>query len=718
MFGLNGQSILQNLEDEYYETDKYPGQIPRWCSDCGDHAILAAIKKLCQNEQLAPEKTVFVSGTGCSDRFPDYMGTYGFNSLHGRALPVAEGVKIRRPDLSVFVNMGDGDCCSIGAAHWIHAIRYNMDMVAILHDNCIYGSTKAQTSPTSPLDLKSNTNPHGVVLRPLNPLITALSTANVSFVAQAVDWIPDLLYQILRAAFQHRGFSFVRILQRCPKYSSFISERDLADPGSVLLLTGQNELHVPESLTYKNQIKHDPLDLDRAREIASEQDLFPVGMLYRNEDIPGYHELQKPKQIHRPELVQHTLANEFDKFVKPSKTKETGQDEITVNGNTAIAQGILASGLEVCAMYPIDPAMAAISYLCQVFGSVGGLVHQAEDPISALGFALGASYAGKCAVTITSGPGLALMAEMLGFASTAEIPIVIVDVQRSGPSSGIPGKAGQGDLLSSIFGTPGDAPKVVIAPTSVEDCFYTMIAARKLAETFRMPVIVLSDADLAKQKQTFSKPIFSKEWLAPPIDQSPVPAGLMPYDWNEKTGLSRRFIPGMPGGMFSLTGLAHGKDGKAAFDPIVNRDSCHYRSLKIAALKRALKTPRIFGEGQGDLLIIGWGSSKEMIEKAVTKVRKDGLKASALHLKHLHPFASGIKEIIKKFRKTITVEINYSDSLNDEPISPENRRYGDLARLLRAEFLLDVDCWSSSDSSIFKPKNIEKMIREEIKKLA
>ncbi|MEE9271219.1 MAG: thiamine pyrophosphate-dependent enzyme, partial [Candidatus Krumholzibacteria bacterium] len=158
MFGLKNQCILG--DEEYKTLEDYEGGMSRWCPGCGDNGILAATQRLCRDEQLPPEKTVFVSGIGCASRFPHYMNTYGFHGLHGRALPTAEGVKIRRPDLHVFVNMGDGDCCSIGTAHWIHAIRMNMDMVVMLHDNSIYGLTKKQVSPTTPLGWKTNTTPY------------------------------------------------------------------------------------------------------------------------------------------------------------------------------------------------------------------------------------------------------------------------------------------------------------------------------------------------------------------------------------------------------------------------------------------------------------------------------------------------------------------------------------------------------------------------------
>lgn len=388
--------------------------------------------------------------------------------------------------------------------------------------------------------------------------------------------------------------------------------------------------------------------------------------------------------------------------------------QIVTNGNVAIALGVMASGMDVCAMYPITPATSASHYLSEIFEKVGGIVHQAEDEIAACAFAIGASYAGKCAVTITSGPGMSLKTELLGLAVMGEIPLVLVNVQRGGPSTGLPTKVEQGDLLATIFSAHGDAPKVVMAPATIEDCFYSVITARKIAENFRMPVMVLSDANLATGQQPFPRPKFSKEWLPPEIDQSPIPEGTKPYDWNPKTGLSRRIIPGQPNGMYTLTGLAHDKDSKVAYDPKSNSEGLRHRSLKLAAFQKTLKTPKVFGDPEGDLLIIGWGSTKGAIEEAVQRVRDDGYKVSSLHLKFLQPMASGIKEIMEKFKKVVTVEINYADDPNDELIDENNRRFTNLAFLLRARYLIDIDCWSRVEGQPIKPGLIEQMIRDRL----
>ena len=306
---------LLRMYDEHHELEDYQSGVPRWCTGCGDNAILAAVQRLCRDENLRPEKTVFISGIGCSSRFPHYMKTYGFHGIHGRALPIAEGVRLARPDLNVFVNTGDGDCCSIGAAHWIHAIRYNMNLTVMLHDNQIYGLTKKQASPTSPIGTKSNTTPGGSYLDALNPLTVTLGVQNVSFVAQAVDWIPELLYQIIAAAHRHRGLSFVRIIQRCPEWLPGAFEPWIQSPDKTLLLHHADGIQPSVGLAkvYRNQEEHDPSDINRAREIASIRDPIPVGILYRNESVPCYEDLRRVEQSSNA-TIRRGLEREFDKY--------------------------------------------------------------------------------------------------------------------------------------------------------------------------------------------------------------------------------------------------------------------------------------------------------------------------------------------------------------------------------------------------------------------
>ncbi|MGB7904667.1 MAG: 2-oxoacid:acceptor oxidoreductase subunit alpha [Steroidobacteraceae bacterium] len=385
--------------------------------------------------------------------------------------------------------------------------------------------------------------------------------------------------------------------------------------------------------------------------------------------------------------------------------------QVVINGNTAIALGVLASGMDICAMYPITPATSASHYLSDVFERAGGIVHQAEDEIAACAFAIGASYTGRVAVTITSGPGYSLKQEGLGLAVMAEIPLVVVNVQRGGPSTGQPTKVEQGDLLTVMFGSHGDAPKVVLAPGTIEDCFYSMITARRLAETFNMVVVVLSDASLATAQQPFPRPQFSTEWLAPPVDQNPVPDGMTPYDWDPVTGLSRRFVPGQPNGMHTLTGLAHDRNSRVAYDPEINEQGLHARSLKLATLQKTLTPPPVFGEREGELLVVGWGSTKGAIEEAVARLRGEGHRVSSTHLTFLQPMQPGIGEILRGFRQVITVEGNWADDPDDPLIDESNRRYSALAMLLRARYLVDVDCWTEVRGRPIKPGTVYAALR-------
>jgi 2-oxoglutarate ferredoxin oxidoreductase subunit alpha len=241
-----------------------------------------------------------------------------------------------------------------------------------------------------------------------------------------------------------------------------------------------------------------------------------------------------------------------------------------------------------------------------------------------------------------------------------------------------------------------------------------MITARQLAETFNMVVVVLTDANLATAQQPIPRPEFSEEWLAPPVDQSAVPKDAKPYDWDPKTGLAPRFVPGRPDGMHCLTGLAHDQNSKVIYDPEINEQAIEKRSLKLAALQKTLKPPPIFGGDQGDLLIIGWGSTKGAIEEAIERVRADGFKASSVHLQFLQPLASGLKEIMDNFEKVVIVENSWSDKLENEMIDENNRRFSNLAWLIRGRYLVDADCWSEVKGRPSKPGAIEQMIRDRL----
>ncbi len=392
-------------------------------------------------------------------------------------------------------------------------------------------------------------------------------------------------------------------------------------------------------------------------------------------------------------------------------THEADKQLVVMNGNEALALGAIASGMELCAMYPITPATSVSHLLSEIFERFGGMVHQAEDEIAAVGVAIGASYSGKVAFTVTSGPGLALKTEFIGLAIMTEVPLVLVNVQRGGPSTGLPTKVEQSDLLAALFAATGDAPHIVMAPATIEECFHIMVTARRLAETFRAVVMVLSDANLATGVTPFPKPVLDERWQAAPLDLAPVREGQTAYGWDPKTGLTQRIIPGQPGGMYTLTGLSHDERSKVAYSSGIHQHSSAMRSRKLAVLSSLLTPPPVYGPEKGDLLVVGWGSTKGAIEEAVDRARAEGIKVSSTHLRFLSPLEPGLKKIFAGFKKVVTVEINYSDEIGDPYVTDENRRRGQLAFLLRAATLVDVDCWTRVPGEPLRPGSILEAIR-------
>ena len=297
-----------------------------------------------------------------------------------------------------------------------------------------------------------------------------------------------------------------------------------------------------------------------------------------------------------------------------------------------------------------------------------------------------------------------------------EVPLVVVNVQRGGPSTGLPTKVEQADLLTSIFGQPGDAPHVVMAPATIEECFHSMITARRIAEAFRCVVIALTDANLATGVQPFPRPELDDKWHGTFPSMDPVPEGIRPYEWDKDLGLSRRFVPGQPGGEHTATGLAHDEDSHVAYDPSANERGAAMRSRKMAVFQQTLKPPTVYGAKSGDLLVVGWGSTKGAIEEAVDRGREEGLSVSSLHLTFLSPMEPGLKEIFRRFKKVMTVEINYSDDIGDPHITEENRRLGQLCWLLRAHTLIEVDCWTRVPGQPLRPGKILDVIHSRLSK--
>jgi 2-oxoglutarate ferredoxin oxidoreductase subunit alpha len=227
-------------------------------------------------------------------------------------------------------------------------------------------------------------------------------------------------------------------------------------------------------------------------------------------------------------------------------------------------------------------------------------------------------------------------------------------------------------------------------------------------------VIVLTDANLATGVQPFPRPQPNPDWFAPPIDQSPWKKGIPPYNWDEVTGLSPRPIPGQRNGEYTLTGLSHTNRSKVAYDSDSVQRGCDMRSHKLAAMQKTLNPPEIHGEPLGDLLVVGWGSTLGAIEEAVDRARQEGNKISSIHLRFLSPLPPGLEDIFSRFKRIMTVEINFSDRPDTPSVTRENRRYAQLAWTLRARTLVDVDCWSRVPGLPLSPSEIHEAIIQQL----
>ncbi len=317
---ITAQEFIETeCSERNYDLDDYETETPRWCKGCGDFGMLSIVQRYFHEKQIDPESVVCCSGIGCSSRFPHYMKTYGFHSIHGRALPVATGVALMRPDLQVLVVMGDGDCFSIGGNHWLHTTRYNMNATVLVMDNEIYALTKKQVSPTTRTGVSTNTTPRGAFLGGLNPLSLYMGISNRSFLAQTATWLPGHMNQTFRAAWEHNGLSFVRVLQRCPVFMP-----DAFDGGGVnfpaLFLEGDGGIPAEKGFLKKAPtIQHDYTDVNAAQKIAQMPDVEPMGLIYRDSSIPTYQEIRENRvaKLDQKELV-NKLNQEFAKYsVKP-----------------------------------------------------------------------------------------------------------------------------------------------------------------------------------------------------------------------------------------------------------------------------------------------------------------------------------------------------------------------------------------------------------------
>jgi len=373
----------------------------------------------------------------------------------------------------------------------------------------------------------------------------------------------------------------------------------------------------------------------------------------------------------------YPVGNVLSTRYKFEPSEDTGgRAQVTMDGNQALAYGLIAAGVRYGAAYPITPWTTVMEVLRAELPKYGGLFVQCEDEIGAVSMALGFSYSGNLAITGSSGPGISLKTEAIGWATMAEMPLIIVNVQRGGPSTGLPTNVEQSDLNQAIFGGHGDSPRVVLAPSNVEDCFYIAIEAARIARNYSTPVFILSDASLATRIQAFDEPDLKNLVVEFGPNLTPRAQGFQPYPLESVT---QHAPPGtrMLGGVYpTVTGLEHDEMGHPTGSPRLHAAMTAKRRKKLQNLAAEIPTPEVYGEAEGEALIVGWGSTYGPIHEAVKTARAAGESISALHLRHLNPLPNGLEKIFAKFRRVIVVE------MNDQGLYG----FGQLATILRARY--------------------------------
>lgn len=373
----------------------------------------------------------------------------------------------------------------------------------------------------------------------------------------------------------------------------------------------------------------------------------------------------------------HSLGNVFATFQFVESQKRTSQ-QVVMNGNEALGYGLIAAGVRFGAGYPITPWSDVMELLRRELPKYGGTFVQCEDEIAAVSMALGASYGGRVAVTGSSGPGISLKTEAIGWGVMAEMPLVVVDVQRGGPSTGMPTSVEQSDLNIAVFGGHGDCPRVVLAPANVEDCFYTAIEAVNIARQYSVPVIVLSDQSIATRIEAFPEPDLERicQDIAPDLSSRPKHK---PYELAAPEGVTQHAAPGtriLDGRYPVITGLEHDEMGHPTASPQLHREMVAKRRRKLESLAAQLPKPVIHGPPEGNVLLVGWGSTQGPIREAVERARAAGDSVSSIHIRHIQPLPPGLEDIFSGFNHVFVVE------MNDEGLYG----YGQLAALLRARF--------------------------------
>lgn len=342
-----------------------------------------------------------------------------------------------------------------------------------------------------------------------------------------------------------------------------------------------------------------------------------------------------------------------------------GEGHLFMIGNEAISLGAVAGGARFMAAYPITPASEIMEYMIDKLPQFGGTVIQTEDEIAAAVMAIGVNYAGVRAFTASAGPGLSLMMEAIGLSGMTEQPFVVINTMRGGPSTGLPTKQEQSDLMQMIYGTHGDIPKIVVAPTTAEDAFYLTVEAFNLAEQYQCPVIILSDLQLSLGKQTvpvldYNRIQIERGHIVNEVPDREEKDYFKRYEVTE-SGVSPRTLPGTKNGVHHVTGVEHAEDGKPSESPVNRIKQMEKRMRKIEQLKISEPVVETGGHDKADVLVIGFISTYGAIEEAMTRVDAD---VNHLHIKQLHPFPTEeVQAVFDKADKVIIAENNYQGQL-------------------------------------------------------
>ncbi len=402
----------------------------------------------------------------------------------------------------------------------------------------------------------------------------------------------------------------------------------------------------------------------------------------------------------------HSLGNIIETF-RFVDAKSKGGRQVVMNGNEALGLGLIAAGVRFGAAYPITPWSDIMELLRRELPKYGGTFIQCEDEIASISMAIGASYGGRVAVTGSSGPGIALKTEALGWAVMAEMPLVIVDVQRGGPSTGMPTSIEQSDLNIACFGGHGDAPRVVIAPANVEDCFYMAIEAVNIARQYSVPVIILTDQGIATRIEAFIEPNLEKVCQDISPDFTPV-ADHKPYDLSLPNGITHHVAPGtrVQSGKYPIvTGLEHDELGHPTGSPKLHMQMTAKRRKKLQALGATLPAPKVYGPPEGNVLLVGWGSTEGPIREAVDRARAAGDSVSSVHIKHINPLPPGLENIFSGFNHVFVVE------MNDEGLYG----FGQFGALLRARYCdAKIQGINKTDGLTWKVKEILERAKDNV----